>query len=236
MSKNKLQKFKEMEAFERVIQPGFEEVYQKDYLLKGNWAGQIFQNNNPVTLELGCGKGEYTVNLAMRYPERNFIGIDIKGARIWKGAKTANELQLKNVAFLRTRVELIQSFFAQDEVEEIWITFPDPQLKKRRNKKRLTASRFLNLYRSFLVDQGKIHLKTDSDVMHQYTVDLVKHNELKILQQTMDLYSSGFDDDILSIKTFYEKQFLDEGDKITYISFLLPSKKPIVEIPEDEQE
>lgn len=225
-----------METLERVIQPAFEEVYQKDYSLKGKWAEEIFHNANPITLELGCGKGEYTVNLAMKYPDRNFIGIDIKGARIWKGAKTANELQLKNVAFLRTRIELIQSFFAENEVEEIWITFPDPQLKKRRNKKRLTASRFLNLYRGFLIDKGRVHLKTDSDALHLYTVDIVRYNKLEILLETKDLYHSGFDDDILSIKTFYEQQFLDEGDKITYISFLLPSDKAIVEIPEDEQE
>jgi len=225
-----------MEAFDRVIQPGLEEVYKKDYVLKGKWAVEFFQNSNPITLELGCGKGEYTVNLAKRYPERNFIGIDIKGARIWKGAKTANEMDLKNVAFLRTRIELIQSFFGKDEVEEIWITFPDPQLKKKRNKKRLTAARFLNLYKIFLIDNGLVHLKTDSDILHHYTRKLLEHNKLKILQQSDDLYQSGFDDDILRIKTYYENQFLDEGCKITYISFQLPSQGQIEEIKDDEQE
>lgn len=236
MSKNKLQKFKDMEAFERVIQPDFEEVYKKDYVLKGRWAEEIFHNSNPITIELGCGKGEYTVNLAKMFPERNFIGIDIKGARIWKGAKTANEMNLKNVAFLRTRIELIQSFFSRDEIEEIWITFPDPQLKKRRNKKRLTGARFLNFYRDFLVDNGPVHLKTDSDVLYLYTRKLVEKNKLKILRQTEDLYNSGFDDEILRIKTFYENQFLEEGCKITYISFQLPAEGEIEEISDEEQE
>jgi len=236
LSKNKLQKFKDMEAFERVIQPDFEEVFKKDYVLKGKWAEEVFHNSNPITLELGCGKGEYTVNLAKLYPERNFIGVDIKGARIWKGAKTANEMDLKNVAFLRTRIELIQSFFARNEIEEIWITFPDPQLKKKRNKKRLTGARFLNLYKGFLIDNGPVHLKTDSDVLHHYTSKLVEANRLKILQQSDDLYHSGFDDEVLRIKTFYENQFLDEGCKITYISFQLPSKGHIEEISDDEQE
>lgn len=234
MSKNKLQKFKEMEAFDRVFQPGFEEIYKTDFALKGKWVEEVFHNNNPITLELGCGKGEYTVNLAKLFPERNFIGVDIKGARIWKGAKTANEMDLKNVAFLRTRVEMIQSFFAKDEVEEIWITFPDPQLKKKRNKKRLTAARFLNLYKNILIDKGLVHLKTDSDVLHHYTRKLLKHNKLKVLKQSEDLYGAGLDDDVLRIKTFYEKQFLDEGCKITYISFQLPSKGLIEEISDDE--
>lgn len=218
---------------DRVIQPRLEEVYKTDHALKGKWAEKFFQNNNPITLELGCGKGEYTVNLARRYPERNFIGVDIKGARIWKGAKTANESELTNVAFIRTSIELIESFFTVGEVEEIWITFPDPQLKKSRNKKRLTAPRFLNLYRNILVDKGAIHLKTDSLEMHEYTSSLVNHNELEVIKQTKDLYNSGFVDDILSIKTFYEQQFLAEGCNITYISFLLPSNNTIKEIPEN---
>jgi len=223
-----------MEAFDRVFQPGFEEVHNSDYHLKGKWDREVFHNSNPITLELGCGKGEYTVNLAARFPERNFIGVDIKGARIWKGAKTANERNLKNVAFLRTRIEIIPSFFAEDEIEEIWITFPDPQLKKKRNKKRLTGARFLNLYRNILIDNGIVHLKTDSDILHLYTHEVVKFNNLPIQKLTQDLYHSEFNDDILSIKTFYEQQFLDEGSNITYISFLLPSKKNIEEIPEDE--
>ncbi len=236
MSKKKLKRFKELESLERVIQPRLEEVYKTEYSLKGKWVKEFFKNNNPITLELGCGKGEYTVNLAKRYPGRNFIGVDIKGARIWKGAKTADELGLTNVAFIRTNIELIESFFTADEVEEIWITFPDPQLKKSRNKKRLTSPRFLNLYRNLLVDKGIIHLKTDSLEMHQYTARLVGHNELEVIKQTTDLYNSGHDDDILSIKTFYEQQFLAEGCNITYISFILPVNKTIEDFPEDEQE
>lgn len=236
MSKKKLKRFKELESLDRVIQPRLEEVYKADYPLKGKWSEMFFRNNNPITLELGCGKGEYTVNLAELYPERNFIGVDIKGARIWKGAKTAIDSELKNVAFIRTNIELIDSFFATEEVEEIWITFPDPQLKKSRNKKRLTSPRFLNLYRHILVDNGRIHLKTDSIEMHQYTADLVRHNVLEVVRQTEDLYNSGIVDDILGIKTFYEQKFLAEGCNITYILFLLPSSKTIMDIPEDEQE
>jgi len=224
-----------MEAFDRVFQPGFEEVFQKDHPLKGRWAEEVFRNTNPITLELGCGKGEYTVNLAGRFPGRNFIGIDIKGARIWRGAKGANEKELTNVAFLRTRIEFIRSFFATDEVDEIWITFPDPQLKRKRNKKRLTSSRFLNLYRSLLVHNGIVHLKTDSAVLHEYTRRLLAHNGLEVIRATGDLYHSGEVDEVLQIKTFYESQFLEEGMKITYIAFRLPSDKLIGEIPEDEQ-
>jgi tRNA (guanine-N7-)-methyltransferase len=236
LSKNKLKRFKDLEAFDRVFQPGYEEVYKTDYVRKGKWAEEVFQNSNHITLELGCGKGEYTVNLARLFPDRNFIGIDIKGARMWKGAKTAQEENLNNVAFLRTRIEFLQSFFARDEVEEIWITFPDPQLKRKRNRKRLTAPRFLNTYREFLADNGLVHLKTDSEELHQYTRELVGLNKLQILKQTTDLYHSGFDDEILSFKTFYEKQFLGEGLKIKYISFQLPSQTQIEEIKDDEQE
>ena len=236
MSKNKLKRFKDLEAFDKVYQPGYEEVYKTDYKLKGIWAEEVFQNTNPITLELGCGKGEYTVNLARLFPDRNFIGIDIKGARMWKGAKEAIEENLNNVAFLRTRIEFLQSFFAKDEIDEIWITFPDPQLKRKRNRKRLTAPRFLNTYRQFLVDNGNVHLKTDSEVLHQYTRELLVQNNIIILKQTNDLYQSGFDDKILGIKTFYEKQFLDEGLLITYISFQLPSLTQIEEIKDDEQE
>lgn len=224
-----------METFDRVFQPEFEAVFNRDFHLKGRWATSVFDNNHPVLLELGCGKGEYTLGLAQMHPGKNFIGVDIKGARIWKGAKTANERSMKNVAFLRTRIEFIESFFGEAEIEEIWITFPDPQLKKRRNKKRLTGPRFLNHYRAFLKDRGIVHLKTDNDVMFQYTAQLARHNELEIVAETNDLYHSAFLDDIRSIQTTYEKQFLGEGTNINYIAFRLPRQKMITDLPEDER-
>jgi tRNA (guanine-N7-)-methyltransferase len=223
-----------MKTFQRVFQPNFEDVYGKDHPLKGQWQEKVFGNDYPITLELGCGKGEYTISLARKYPERNFIGVDIKGARIWKGAKTANENDLRNVAFLRTRIELINSFFSEKEVNEVWITFPDPQLKKRRNKKRLTAPRFLNQYRAFLADNGTVHLKTDNGVLYRYTLALVEHNQLEILSSTDDLYNSDLVDDVRSIKTFYESRFLEEGARIHYLAFRLPSDKTISEPPDEE--
>ncbi|MEX0987728.1 MAG: tRNA (guanosine(46)-N7)-methyltransferase TrmB [Bacteroidales bacterium] len=231
MSKNKLQKFSEMETFQRVFQPGFDEVYRKEFHLKGKWASEVFGNSYPLVLELGCGKGEYTVGQAGIHTDRNYIGIDIKGARLWRGARTANEEDLMNVAFLRTRIEFIESFFSVGEVDEIWITFPDPQLKRRRNKKRLTGSRFLNSYRTFLKDNGIIHLKTDNDELFLYTRALAEYNKLEILAETSDLYNSSLLNESLSIKTFYEKQFLSEGSTINYISFRLPSGRQINEIP-----
>ncbi len=224
-----------METFDRVFQPEFEAVFNRDFHLKGRWAASVFDNNHPVLLELGCGKGEYTLGLAAMHPGKNFIGVDIKGARIWKGAKTANERSMKNVAFLRTRIEFVESFFGEAEIEEIWITFPDPQLKKRRNKKRLTGPRFLNHYRAFLKDRGIVHLKTDNDVLFQYTLQLARHNELEIVAETNNLYHSVFLDDIRSIQTTYEKQFLAEGTSINYIAFRLPRHKTITDLPEDER-
>ena len=224
-----------METFDRVFQPEFEAVFNKDFYLKGRWASSVFDNNRPVVLELGCGKGEYTLGLAELHPGKNFIGVDIKGARIWKGAKTANECSMKNVAFLRTRIEFIESFFGEGEIGEIWITFPDPQLKKRRNKKRLTGPRFLNHYRTFMKDRGIVHLKTDNDVMFNYTAQLARHNGLEIVAETDDLYHSAFLDDIRSIQTTYEKQFLAEGTNINYIAFRLPRQKEITDLPEDDR-
>ena len=210
---------------DRVIQPLFKDFYGTDHPIKGNWNKLVFCNNNPIVLELGCGRGEYTVNLAMKFPERNFIGVDIKGARLWRGAKTANEQNMLNAGFLRTRIEIIRSFFAIDEVDEIWITFPDPQLKNKRNKKRLTGPIFLNFYRSFLKGNGLIHLKTDNYDLYKDTLTLVTNNSLEIISSTDDLYSgdkiAGVDNELLSIKTHYEKQFLDKGMKITYLSFRL---------------
>lgn len=225
-----------METFQRVFQPGFEEFFEKDYSLKGKWAREVFGNSHPLVLELGCGKGEYTLALARRDQKRNFMGVDIKGARLWTGAKKANEEDIRNAAFLRTRIEFIRSFFAPEEIDEIWITFPDPQLKKRRHKKRLTGSTFLNAYRTLLKDKGEIHLKTDNEELYSYTKEMATYNQLEILYDTVDLYKSGIENDILSVQTTYEKRFLEEGLTIKYISFRLPSGREIREIPVEESD
>jgi len=252
VGKSKLNRFREMEQLERVFQPPFGEVFGKDFYLKGRWNSEVFHNDHPIILELGCGKGEYTIGLARLLPGNNYIGIDIKGARMWRGAKMAHDTNLTHVAFLRTRIEMIESFFGRDEIDEIWITFPDPQLKRRRNKKRLTGPRFLNSYRMLLKDNGIIHLKTDNEVLYNYTLELVKHNGLDVLHQTSDLYgtrrnarvadivaqpyhSSSLQDKVLSIKTFYESQYLDEGASIYYLSFRLPSSGEILEWPGDDE-
>lgn len=229
MGKDKLRKFSEMEHFDRVFQPPFGDVFRNDYPLKGKWGKEVFHNTNPIILELGCGKGEYTVGLAQRFPEKNFIGVDIKGARMWKGAKFAHENSLENTAFLRTRIELIASFFGSGEIDEVWITFPDPQQKERRSKKRLTGSSFLNSYRSFVKENGLVHLKTDSSFLYGYTRDLVTFNQLEVVSDFPDLYGSGTAGDILSIKTYYEGIYTAEGIPIKYLSFRLPSGREIVE-------
>ncbi len=229
MGKNKLRRFAENDTFPNLIQPEFNEVFRTDYSLKGQWGKSFFKNDKPIVLELGCGKGEYTVGMAKMFPEKNFIGIDIKGARLWRGAKTAQECEMSNVAFIRTRIENITSFFSKDEVSEIWITFPDPQLKRINALKRLTSSVFLGLYKTFLKPQGLIHLKTDSLVLHRYTRSLTELNGLKVHRSSEDIYSSGIDDPILSIKTFYEGQFLEKGLPITYICFELSNDQPFIE-------
>lgn len=231
MGKKKLQRFAEMETFQNVIQPPFEEVFKKDHKLKGKWTTEFFKNENPIVLELGCGKGEYTIGLARQYPKRNFIGIDIKGARMWRGAKTAIKEKIYNVGFIRTRIDLINSFFADQEVAEIWVTFPDPQPKKY--YKRLTSSRFLGYYQNILAENGVVNLKTDNADLYQYTRDLVKLNKLEILTDTDNLYHSGIVDEILSIKTFYEQQFLEQGKPIHYIRFKLNKLKQLEE-PEEK--
>ena len=223
-----------MESFENVVQPAFEDVFRKDHPLKGRWKEQFFKNANPVVLELGCGKGEYTIGLATMYPEKNFLGVDIKGARMWKGAREATEKGIINAGFLRTRIELINSFFAPGEVSEIWITFPDPQIKKRRNKKRLTSARFLNNYSLFLEKGGTIHLKTDSRELFDYTNSLLQYNKITPGVSSHDLYSGEFVDDILSIRTHYEKIFLSENKTITYTRFSLPGTSDLKELPDDE--
>lgn len=226
-SKDKLRRFRENETFSCLIQPRTEEVLRCDHPLKGNWGERFFHNSNPIVLELGCGKGEYTISLAERFPERNFIGIDIKGARLWKGAKYAVENAMPNVAFVRTRIEFIDSLFGAAEVDEIWITFADPQEKKAR--KRLTSPGFLNRYARFLAPEGRVHLKTDSRLLHFYTEELCRQNGMTIVASDDDIYGHGVADEILSIKTFYEGSFLAKGIPITYLSFRLDNPAPLRE-------
>ncbi len=235
MGKNKLKKFDEIKAFEHVVQAPFSAIENDDFHLKGTWKQQFFRNNNPLIVELGCGKGEYTVELAEKYPYNNYLGVDIKGARLWNGAKIAKEKQLSNVGFLRTNIEIITQFFASGEVDEIWLTFPDPQMNKFR--RRLTSSVFLNRYRQFLSKEGIIHLKTDSNFQYRYTSALVHFNRLPVVAETDDLYHSDILDDTLQIKTFYEKQWLERGISIKYIAFRLKEgelKEPEVYIEKDE--
>ncbi|NLE35730.1 MAG: tRNA (guanosine(46)-N7)-methyltransferase TrmB [Bacteroidales bacterium] len=217
-----------MKGFDHVIEPSFDEVFRLDHSLKGNWHREWFRNNNPITLELGCGKGEYTVGLASRYPDRNFIGIDIKGARMWRGAKESHNLRLPNAAFLRTRIEFTGSFFSPGEVDEIWLTFPDPQMKRSREKKRLSGPHFLNLYRTYLRHMGRVHLKTDCLELYQYTAELVRVNGLEVITNVTDLHRQMPEDPLLSIRTYYEQMFLNQGVPITYLSFLLPNDKEII--------
>ena len=231
MSKNKLAKFAQMGTFSNVFQyPAItlKESINTDILapLAGSWS-KFFKNTNPIVLELGCGRGEYTVGLAQRYPNKNFVGVDIKGARMWAGAKQALELQLNNAAFLRTNIELIDKFFLADEVSEIWITFADPQMKKA--TKRLTSSYFMQRYSRILKDGGIIHLKTDSPFLYTYTHELVKTNNFVVENDTSDLYSDISDPLLLSIQTHYEKQWLARGMKIKYISFHLSKQESYIE-------
>jgi len=219
MGKDKLKRFAENENFKCLFQPSLDEVFRKDYHLKGRWHQDFFNNTNPIVLELGCGRGEYTVELARMYPDINFIGIDIKGARLWRGAKSATEESLSNVAFVRCRIEFIEWLFGPAEVYEIWITFADPQIN--RDNKRLTGTRFMNRYRAFLVPDGQIHLKTDSIYLHNYTLAMARLNGLEILEVNKDIYGSGRADERLSIKTHYEQSYLSKGAAITYMVFRL---------------
>ncbi len=228
MSKNKLAKFADMEEFPHVFQVPSRSLSENDqYELKGKWNEIVFKNNHPIVLELGCGKGEYTVGLAELYPEKNFIGIDIKGARMWTGAKLSQEKGLKNVAFLRTNIEMIYHFFAENEVSEIWLTFPDPQMKKV--TKRLTATNFMKMYQQFVIPGGKIHLKTDSNFMFTYTCAMVNLNQYPVVFSNENLYGSDLQDSILGIKTYYEQQWLSRGLTIKYIQFLLEKKNNLIE-------
>lgn len=230
MGKNKLARWAELNTFNNVIQPVTGSVPGKDHPIKGNWKSNIFRNENPVILELGCGRGEYTIGLAERFPGYNYIGIDIKGARMWRGARTAIEKNIPNAAFLRTRIEFISSFFADDEVDEIWLTFPDPQMGKKNSNKRLTCPWFLNTYRKFTRNNGVINLKTDSPELFNYTRSVVEMNELPVLMKTSDLYSERDLSDILSIRTHYEEIYIQEGRKIHFFSFRLPKEKLIKEL------
>lgn len=235
MGKNKLAKFDEMERFENVIQVPYRKLQAEGFTLKGNWASDFFKNANPIILELGCGKGEYTVELAEKNPRQNYIGVDIKGARMHVGAKQALTKNLKNVAFLRTNIEIINKFFAEEEVAEIWLTFPDPQMKKTR--KRLTSTSFLNLYKQFLKKDGIVHLKTDSNFQFTYTSAVVHLNKFQIIAETNNLYESDILTETLQIKTFYEKQWLSRGITIKYIAFKLNDNEfaePDIEIEKDE--
>ncbi len=227
MGKNKLKKFSDMDTFPNVFQYPFSVLQTSGFPLKGKWNEEFFHNDRPIILELGCGKGEYAVGMARRFPECNFIGVDIKGARMWTGAKQSVEDGMKNVAFLRTNIELIASFFAPGEVSEIWITFPDPQMKKV--NKRLTSTRFLKLYKEILKPNGLIHLKTDSPFLYAYTDAMVKENQFNVEVNTDDLYHSGLADDILEIRTFYEQQWLARGLSIKYIKWHLDFDRELVE-------
>ncbi len=219
-SKNKLKRFKENEGFSNVIQPKREEILD-GFEWKGRWS-EYFGNDRPIVLELGCGKGEYTVGLAQKFPDKNYIGIDIKGARFWRGAKSALEMNLSQVAFLRTQVELVDQLFAQNEVHEIWITFPDPQIKYKRTKHRLTNHEFLEKYKQILVPKGVVHLKTDSEFMHGYTLGLLHGLGHEIIYANHDVYrNEGSPSEVLDIQTFYEKRYLEEGKPITYVQFRL---------------
>ncbi len=231
MSKGKLAKFADMERYENVFQYPFSVVDNVPFDMKGHWREQYFHNDNPIVLELGCGKGEYTVELAQLFPDVNFIGVDIKGARMWTGATLALEKGLKNVAFLRTGIEIIDRFFSEDEVQEIWLTFSDPQMKNPR--KRLTSTYFMERYRKFLVDGGIVHLKTDSNFLFTYTSYMVDVNKLPLLFRTTDLYHQADIDAetqrILSIQTYYEKMWIERGLNIKYQKFQLPRTAPLVE-------
>ena len=233
MGKNKLQKFADMASYPHVFEYPYSVADNVPFEMKGNWRRDFFGNDHPVVLELGCGRGEYTVGLGKLFPGKNFIGVDIKGARMWSGATEALQEELKNVAFLRTNIEIIDRFFGENEVDEIWLTFSDPQMKKA--TKRLTSTYFMNRYRNFLRPGGTIHVKTDSQFMYTYTRLMLEKNHLPVGVVTEDLYHSGLADEILGIRTYYEQQWLDRGLNIKYIRFQLPREGELAE-PEEEIE
>lgn len=225
-----------MREYPHVFEYPYSVVDNVPFPMKGHWGETFFKNDRPIVLELGCGRGEYTVGLGRLFPEKNFIGVDIKGARMWTGATESLQAGMTNVAFLRTQIEIIDRFFAEGEISEIWLTFSDPQMKKA--TKRLTSTYFMERYRRFLTDRGLVHLKTDSNFMFTYTKYMTEHNHLPVEVMTEDLYHSGMADEILSIRTYYEQQWLDRGLNIKYIRFRLPHEgmlaEPDVEIELDD--
>ena len=225
MGKDKLRRFALMKTFDHVVEPELKDVLSGNFQLKGKWHSEFFKNDNPIVLELGCGKGEYAVGLAQRYPEKNFLGVDIKGARMFIGAQQAIDRKLDNVGFLRTRIEFIHAFFDENEIDEIWLTFSDPQPNKP--KKRLSYKRYIDMYRAFLKPGGIVHMKTDSDLLYESTLEEITEHGYKIIQDTADLYGTLIHDldsetqEIMQIKTHYEALFSAKGFKIKYIKFVI---------------
>jgi tRNA (guanine-N7-)-methyltransferase len=222
MTKRKLQRFAENETFTNVFQPTSKYPF-KDFKLKGKWNEEYFKNDNPIVLELGCGRGEYATQLSEKYPGKNFIGIDIKGARLWRGAKTATENNMPNVCFVRTQIQLLRYFFGANEVSEIWLTFPDPQPQSSRIRKRLTYPHFLEMYRDILIPDGIIHLKTDNKPLYEYSMQTAAANNFIFSSGTDNLYSSKLMDVVPNIQTKYETIFLKQGASICYLKLI--SKK-----------
>lgn len=218
MGKNKISRFEENLTFEFLFQRSFEEL-RKGFHLKGKWAGEFFKNDNPIILELGCGKGEYTIGLAQRNPDKNYIGVDIKGSRIWVGCKQVKEMGLKNVAFIRTRINLIEAFFGQDEVSEIWLTFSDPHLREAHARKRLSSPQFLARYGNFLKEDNLIHVKTDNSVFFVFTQDVIREGGHTLGFISDDVYEKGAPPEVMGIQTFYEQMWIDEGRTIHYLNF-----------------
>jgi len=235
VAKKKLKRFRENKQFPHVIEPEFIDLKHNNFHLKAQWNSDFFKNSNPIIIELGCGKGEYTVGLAQTHPNNNYIGIDIKGARLWRGAKTSFDAKMKNVAFLRTRVDFIDFCFSEDEVSEIWCTFSDPHLGHRKNiKKRLTSTNFLEKYQQIIKNDGLVHLKTDDPVLYGYTQDVIRYNELKLHHDIADIYHADHSQIVPSIQTFYEKRWIEEDHTIRYICFELPKHKTLTEPPINE--
>ena len=223
MAKRKLQRFAENETFNHFFQPGWEEL-SAGFSLRGNWNSRFFKNSNPVIIEMGCGKGEYTVDLSSKYPQRNFIGIDKKGARMWRGAKISNEDSRANVAFVRIRAENIAKVFGPAEIDEIWITFPEPQPNSPRHSKRFTSPQFIGRYREVLKPGGIIHLKTDNDMFYEYTLEVIREYGHTLLYNNPDLYATPDDPevkDVIDVQTHYEKIWLEQGLTIKYLRFRL---------------
>lgn len=216
MAKKKLIHFRENLTFPHLFQPHYQEL-EHGFHLKSGWNRNFFNNEQPIIAELGCGKGEYTVGLAMRNPEKNYIGIDLKGARLWRGCRSVADSGLRNVAFVRTRVDHIEKIFAPGELSEIWITFPDPQISKERL--RLTSPGFIEKYSRILSSGGIIHLKTDDAFFYEYTLEVIRNGRMVILCNTTDLYHSSIEDEVIHIQTFYEQKWLEMGKKIFYIRF-----------------